>query len=165
MTKPQSNPPLSQRRTPIPDAYTHPDQDPSTYLSTQQLADRIMSSPEQVHRWCRKDWFGTLPPGRRGRGMGYRIPPLYVRVARCWNLMQGGDMASMQVKKAARKALLDDPEAEAKNWVVVVASTASCHYTHLEATNRVEQLGGLAEERKAIIHVIPVGDPPARKRR
>lgn len=97
--------------------------------------------------------------------MGYRIPLEYVKVARCWNLLQGGDAASLVVRKSCRKALLNDPEAGSKNWVVVVANTASCHYTHLEATSRVEQLGDLAERLKSIIHVIPVGTPRPKRQR
>lgn len=148
-----SSDPLSYRRTPVPDAWTHPDQDRSTYLTTEQVAKLLGDvSAEQVHRWCRR-WFGPLPRGRRGKGLGYRLPLEYERVARVWRKVE-----DVQVREVAKRALLANP----RNWVVVVGNVGSTHYSAIEAANRVEQVTKLAEQSGAAIYVVPTFKPRKR---
>lgn len=135
------------RLTPNPDAYQGAGQDPSTFLTTYQLADELGVYPEQIQRWC-KSWFGKLPPGRAHKGEGYRIPLEYRYVARCWRQLQERD-----AREAARNALVADP----REWLVVVARKASTHYTAAEAMRRVETLARIAEQFQRPIHVAYVG--------
>lgn len=142
------------RQTPRPDAYTGILQDESTYLTTFQLAKELNMHPEQVHRYCLR-WFGKLPPTRRGKGQGYRIPLNYRYVARGWLQTQ-----DPEIREAMRAALSKDP----KNFVVVVAGRASTHYTVHEAMERVGQVLESASRGPNITSVIYVG-PKQRKRK
>lgn len=143
------------RQTPIPDAYTGILQPSETYYTTYQLAKRLKMYPEQVHRYC-KQWFGKLPPTRRGKGQGYRIPPHYELVARGW--LQTRDP---ELRRAMKEALVKEP----RNFVVVVAGRASTHYTGHEAMERVAQVLDIAENNSEIVSVIYVGPKQGRKKR
>lgn len=140
--------PLARRRaTPTPDAWTGIIQDPSTYLTTQQLADEMNLSPGQVVRWCHR-WYGELPASRKVKGQGYRIHPYMRNVARAW--MQTEDT---EVREAARKALAEGP----KDFVVVVAKRGSTHYSVIEALRRVEQVLPHAQRSREPVSVLYVG--------
>lgn len=140
--------PLSRRRlTTRPDAWTGPLQDPSEYLTTQQLADSLNLSPSQVVRWCHR-WYGVLPESRKVKGQGYRIHPSYIRVARAW--LQTEDTV---VREAARKALAESP----RDFVVVVANRGSTHYSVIEAMRRVESILPVASRSREPVSVMYVG--------
>jgi hypothetical protein len=102
------------------------------FVTTTELARFLGMHPETVWRWCRK-WFGPLPPGRAGREMGYRIPPVYVKVARVWLLVEDAEL-----RELARKALVEGGERD--NYVVVVANDAFTCYSWSQALERLESL-------------------------
>jgi hypothetical protein len=145
------------------DAWKSLYQDPSTYLTTVQLAKdlgewassvdggRVMPYPESIYRWC-KQWFGPLPPGRTGPSMGYRIPPAYRYIARVWYLTE-----NPEIRQTAREALLNDGSHQ-KPWVVVVANLGSTHYTDSEVASRVHSLLTMSRQRNRMIHAFYVGD-------
>lgn len=146
------------------DAWTGPNQDPKTYLTTAQLADNLtrwasnrdrgrkLAHPETIYRWCRK-WFGQLPEGRKGLHMGYRIPHVYKYVARLWWCVEDA-----QVREVGTRAILEDSGTTPKSWVVVVADYGSTHYTGAQVADRVHSLLAVSEQRQTPIHVFYVGD-------
>jgi hypothetical protein len=107
---------------------------------------------QTVHRWCQR-WYGQLPPARRGKGMGYRIHPFMVKVARGWLQTQ-----DMEIREAIFRAIEKSP----RDWVVVVGNLGSGHYTAAEAQGRVAQVLELAMRKKQPISVLYVGDPKER---
>lgn len=144
------------------DAWTGSKQAPSTFLTTQQLAedlerwaslhnDRPIVYPESIYRWCIK-WFGKLPRGRTGPGMGYRIPLPYKYVARVWYQTE-----DPTIRAAATAAILADQDKQ-KSWVVTVANLGSTHYTVHEVASRVQSLTAMARQNNRMIHVLYVGD-------
>lgn len=144
------------------DAWTGTKQDPSTYLTTNQLAadleawaslynEKVIVYPESMYRWC-KEWFGDLPPHRTGPRNGYRIPLSYRYVARVWHQTQ-----DPVIRDAARRAILDDYPGH-KSWVVTVANLSSTHYTVHEVADRVHSLAAIARQNNHMIHVLFVGD-------
>jgi len=141
--------------TPRPDAFTGMVQDSATFYTTYQLAKLLRMSPAQVQRWCRT-WFGELPPARKtGKGMGYRIPREYLRVARGW--MQSQDP---KLREVVRKALIEQP---GRDYVVVVGNLGSTHYTYLEAMSRLESVLPRLPNSQHVVSVIYVG-PTTRNR-
>lgn len=142
---------VEQRRGhgPTSDAYVTADQPRDTFLTTTELAKRLEMWPEQVYRWCVK-WFGTLPEGRRGQGMGYRIPLDYEKVARAWQQVEGPP----QTREWLKQTILADP----KNWVVLVGNVGSMHYTVGEVVERATQVLSPAQDRKVPISILYVGD-------
>lgn len=145
------------------DAWTGVHQDPTTYLTTQQLAADLgawatnlddghkILYTESIYRWCKK-WFGQLPEGRSGPGMGYRIPLNYRYVARVWYLTE-----HPETRATATAAILADGE-NPKSWVVVVANLGSTHYTVAEVAGRVHALLPMARQRNRMVHAFYVGD-------
>ena len=132
------------------DAWVSVNQPRDSYLTTTQLAKELSLWQEQVKRWC-KQWFGDLPPGRRGPGLGYRIPLNYRYVARAW--MQCPDP---KIRKELATVLSRDP----KDWVVVVGKQASTHYTDSQVVARVTQLLPVATQRSTPLTIVYVGDKP-----
>lgn len=121
------------------------------YLTTGQLAKELDNQyPETVFRWCRK-WFGNLPPGRRGAGLGYRIPLEYKRVGRAWLMTE-----DTHLREVVRRAIVDSP----KDWVVVVANVGSTHYSVAEAVGRAESIAHSSTYRNHVISILYVGDNP-----
>jgi hypothetical protein len=132
---------------PARDAYLAAVQDRSTYLTTNELAKMINCWPEQVYRWCVK-WFGTLPGGRKGRSMGYRIPPVYLYVAR----------AFQQVEDPGERKLLQEViTADPKNFVLLVGKTGSTHYSAKEVVERLDSILPLVRQQKLPVRVLYVG--------
>lgn len=123
------------------------------YLTTHELAKELSMYPETLFRWCVK-WFGTLPKGRTGAKMGYRIPLEYRLVARGWLQTE-----NPLIREVARRALVASP----KNFVVVVANTGSTHYSVPEAVNRMESLLSASAYRGNLISMMFVGDPNERQ--
>lgn len=135
--------------TPRPDAFTGVVQDQRTFFTTYQFAKLLRMSPAQVQRWCRT-WFGELPPARQtGKGMGYRIPREYLRVARGW--MQSQDP---RLRETMRKAIVDAPN---RDYVVVVGNLGSTHYTYLEAMARLESVLPRLPQKSQVVSLIYVG--------
>lgn len=145
------------------DGWTGMRQDPSTYLTTTQLAKDLENwatlnrkkpvfvYPESMYRWC-KQWFGKLPEGRTGPSMGYRIPVAYKYVARVWHQTE-----DPQIRQAATAAILAE-QGNVKPWVVTVANLGSTHYTVHEVANRVHALTAMARRNNHMIHALYVGD-------
>lgn len=149
------------------DAFTHYDQPRDTYLSTQDLAD-VLGIPRRTAIYWAEGWFGQLPPGRRGSGLGYRLPHSYVKVGRLW--MRTNIPAH---REAGREAILTEPE---RNFVLVtdrrirdetvtgtklpkeVAAQATSHYSIGEALEQLERLLPLAVRREQSIHLYHVGE-------
>lgn len=136
--------------TPRRDAYVSTLQDPTTYFTTEQLAKSLGVNYRQVHRWCAQ-WYGPLPPARRGKGMGYRIHPAMRRVARGW--LQTQDKWE---RHAIQTAITEAP----RDWVVVVGKRATTHYTADEALRQTEKgiLSGASTLRRLPISILYVGD-------
>lgn len=136
--------------TPRRDAYVAPVQDSRTYFTTEQLAKSLGVDYRQVHRWCAQ-WYGPLPPARRGRGMGYRIHPAMRRVARGW--LQTQDRWE---REAVRTALTEAP----RDWVVVVGKRATTHYTADQALEGIRKgiLSGGPTLRRLPISLLYVGE-------
>lgn len=132
------------------DAWVSINQPRDSYLTTTELAKELSLWQEQVKRWC-KQWFGDLPPGRRGPGLGYRIPLNYRYVARAWV-----QVPDHKIREQLAKVLSKDP----KDWVVVVGNMASTHYTDSEVVSRVNQLLVTARQRNLAITLVYVGDKP-----
>jgi hypothetical protein len=103
-----------------------------SFVTTRELARYLGMHSETVWRWCRK-WFGPLPPGRAGREMGYRIPPVYVKVARVWLLVEDAEL-----RELARKALVNGGEQD--NYVIVVAKEAFTCYSGEQVEERLRSL-------------------------
>jgi len=118
------------------------------YLTTYQLAAELGMYPETLFRWCRK-WFGELPRGRAGAGMGYRIPEEYRMVARLWLSVE-----DPRVREVGRRAIITDP----KEFLVVVANVGTTHYTDREVVGRVDTLTKHSTFRGQIISIMHVGD-------
>jgi hypothetical protein len=118
------------------------------YLTTHQLARELDLYPETVFRWCRK-WFGPLPQGRSGAGLGYRIPLEYRMVARAWIVTE-----DVRLREIMRRSIVADP----KDWVVVVANVGSTHYTDRETVGRMETLIRHPTFRGHAISAMYVGD-------
>jgi hypothetical protein len=141
--------------TPTPDAFTGMVQDPSTYFTTWQVGKALKMAPGQVHRWCRQ-WFGQLPPARQtGKGMGYRIPKEYMRVARGWKQSQ-----DPKLREALREAIVKQP---GRDYVVVVGNQGTTHYTYPEAMARLDSVLPRLPRQEHVVSVIYVG-PTNRKR-
>lgn len=133
------------------DAYRGLQQDPSEYLTTEQLATELGVDRTTVHKWCR-GWFGRLPQGRIGAGLGYRIPHEYGVIARAW--VQTHDA---EARQAIELALRSDPEASHKKFLVQVANLVSSHYSVDEA---MERAGSLVDRARAVskpVHIYYVG--------
>lgn len=138
--------------TPLrPDAYTTAIQDRNTYYTTEEVAKHLGTGYRTIHRWCTQ-WYGPLPAGRQGKGMGYRIDPDMLRVARGW--LQVKDH---QVRAAMLKALEKNP----RDWVVVFGNQAETHYTVSEALRAIragiESRGSALHKTAISIHY--VGEP------
>lgn len=136
--------------TPRPDAFDTVIQDKATYLTTSQMAKILRREPKLIHRWCQR-WYGPLPPARRGRDMGYRIPLNMLRVARGW--LQTEDE---WIRESLRAALIAEP----RDWVVAVGKRATSHYTAAEALERVAQIASQSRNNPEVISVLYVGEPP-----
>lgn len=129
--------------------YAVPESEP--ILTTQEISKTLNLHQETVWRWCRR-WFGQLPKGRTGRDMGYRIPPIYMKVARVWSRTQ-----DETTREVARKALVDD--GEGKNFVVVVGNVGSTHYTGEQVVERLSSiLTTVSPSSIGSLHVFYVGD-------
>lgn len=138
------------------DAYTGAVQARDTYLTTDQLAKDLHINYRQVHRWCQQ-WYGPLPPARRGKGMGYRLHPVMRRVARGWLQTQDPWM-----REAIRVSLTEIP----RDWVVVVGKVATTHYTADEAMDATRRgiLAGGPTLRRSPISILYVGEPKEKPR-
>lgn len=137
--------------TPTPDAFTRMVQDPSTYYTTWQLGKMLKMAPGQVHRWC-VSWFGQLPPARQtGKGMGYRIPLEYLRVARSWTQTK-----DPKLRKALREAIVAQP---GRDYVVVVGNQGTTHYTYPEAMARLDSVLPRLPRESHVVSVMFVGRP------
>lgn len=150
-----------------PDAFRSAVQPKDSYLTTTELAEdlamwagqqgsrlpRTKKNPydTQVYRWCRRDWFGALPSGRNGRGLGYRIPLRYRYVARLWQLTE-----DLDTRRLGLKALVDD-DFPVRPWLVMVGKFVSTHYTEAEALARVEGLITEARTQQSVLKVLFVG--------
>jgi AraC-like DNA-binding protein len=119
------------------------------YLTTYELAAELSMYPETLFRWCKK-WFGVLPRGRAGAGMGYRIPLEYRMVARLWLRSEDN-----RLREVGRRAIITDP----KDWVVVVDNIGTTHYTDREAVGRMDTLTKHPTFRGQVISTMYVGDP------
>lgn len=117
------------------------------HLTTHELAKSLGMYPETLFRWCRK-WFGNLPKGRAGAGMGYRIPLEYELVARAWLMTE-----DPRLREVVRRAIVADP----KDYVVVVANIGSTHYSDREVVGRVESLTSSPTYRHHALHIFHVG--------
>lgn len=151
-----------------PDAFRAAVQPRDSYLTTTELAEdlalwargvegsrlpRTKKNPydTQVYRWCRRDWFGALPPGRNGRGLGYRIPLRYRYVARLWQLTEDPD-----TRRLGLKALVDE-EVDVRPWLVMVGRFVSTHHTQMEALFRVEAVLAEVQNQQSVLKVLHVG--------
>lgn len=146
-----------------PDAWAGTFQPKDTYLSTVELAARLRAWAgthaigsansdivyQTVHNWCRRDWFGPLPPERKGRSHGYRIPPHYEYVGRVWMLTQ-----DEHVREVAQQLIT--PES-ARDWLVVVANVGSLHYSQEETEQRIAAVLRQVLLRSAPLHVLYIG--------
>jgi hypothetical protein len=159
--------PIPERVAQQRDAFTATIQPRDTYITTQQMADELNKlygtevAYQQVYKWCQQ-WFGRLPKWRSNPKMGYRIPLNYRYVGRAWF-----QTSNPQIRKGAEKVLAEDP----REWVVVavseiggeVATTATTHYTRLEATARADvvletyERSGSSKRNKLVVHVLNVG--------
>lgn len=119
-----------------------------TYLTVTEIAKTLNLHSETVWRWCRK-WFGALPPGRAGRGMGYRIPPVYLKVAKVWGMTE-----DERIRNLAREVLVR--EGEGKNFLVVVGKEGSAVYSGEQVVERLKSV--TADTPPDMIAVIYLGD-------
>jgi hypothetical protein len=151
-----------------PDAFRAAVQPKDSYLTTTELAEdlarwaggvqgsrlpRTKKNPydTQVYRWCRRDWFGALPPGRNGRGLGYRIPLRFRYVARLWQLTE-----DLDTRRLGLKALTDE-DVDVRPWLVMVGRFVSTHYTEAEALAKVEMILTEVKNQQSVLKVLHVG--------
>lgn len=118
------------------------------YLTTHQLAKEFDMFPETVFRWCRK-WFGDLPKGRAGAGLGYRIPLEYRMVARAW--LQTEDP---RLREVVRRAIVADP----KDWVVEVANLGTTCYSDVQTVATMERIIRTPQFKGQIVSTMYVGE-------
>ena len=148
-----------------PDAYQARVQPKDTFLTTTELAEDLTVWANQpgtslpstkrhpheahVYRWCRRDWFGALPEGRQGRGLGYRIPPKFRYIARLWLLTE-----DLPTRRLGLRAFT---EGDARPWLLMVGKHVSTHYTEAEALNRISSVLLEAKNTQSVLKVLYVG--------
>lgn len=131
------------------DAFTGLNQDPSTYITTEQLAREVGVTYYTVRRWCQW-WFGELPPGRIGKGLGYRIPFKHRHVAHGWVQSKDHD-----IRKIMERVLLANPNP----WLVVAGKRGETFDTYQQVLHQVEHV--LKSKETVHIYYIPSADPSA----